>query len=505
MNVRTATIPAAIADVTLSGEASVADALASLTASGKGVALLIDADGRLVDLFTDGDLRRFLLAGYAMQTPLRECRAGGDAPPRSPHTISFGTSRTEALAEMDRLRIDHLPVLAADGKVAGCYLRRDIGQRIWLSTPHIGEEELQYVNEAFATNWVAPLGPNVDGFERELAHKVEVGHAAALSSGTAAIHLALVMLGVKSGDRVICSSYTFAASSNPILYQGAEPVFVDAEDASWNMCPIALERALDACRKDGKPAKAVIVVDLYGQAADYEAILPICERFGVPVVEDAAEALGASYRGKPCGGFGTIGIYSFNGNKIITTSGGGMLVSDDPDRVAHARKLATQARDDAPWYEHSELGYNYRMSNVLAGIGRGQLGVLDERVAARRGVFDQYREALADVAQIQWMPERDGSFSNRWLTTCTLTDGLDPQTICTDLARLDIEARRTWKPMHLQPLYAGARYFTAGGNADVAARLFDTGLCLPSGSNMTSAEVERVCEALSSAVARAAG
>jgi dTDP-4-amino-4,6-dideoxygalactose transaminase len=472
-------------------------AMMRLQETGKGVVLHVDGDGRLLQTLTDGDIRRLLLAGRALDSLI------GDVEPRTPFSARQGTDVDDVLAILDRYLIDQLPLLDEAGRPVELHLRRDLGERIWLSTPHMGDEEMRFVRQAFETNWIAPLGPNVDAFERDLVVKTGMTHAAALSSGTAAIHLALILLGVKAGDRVLCSSLTFAASSNPILYLGAEPVFVDAEAGSWNICPQALERALESSRRECRLPKAVIVVDLYGQPADYDAIVPICDAYGVPIVEDAAEALGSSYKGKPCGGFGRIGVFSFNGNKIITTSGGGMLVADDEDLVRRARKLSTQAREEAPWYEHVELGYNYRMSNVLAGIGRGQLARLEERVAARRAVFDRYVEAMAGIEAIEWMPEYAGSFSNRWLTTCTLGKGIDPQTICEELARIDIEARRVWKPMHLQPLYRGTSFFNAGGNGDVASDLFDRGLCLPSGSNMTVEQVDRVCDAFAAAVNRA--
>ena len=329
-----------------------------LQETGRGILLHVDDHGRLLQTLTDGDIRRLLLAGHALASRIGR----GDL--RPPRTLPAGSDNAAVLGFMDQHLIDHLPLVDGTGRPVELLLRRDLGERIWLSTPHMGDEEMRFVHQAFETNWIAPLGPNVDAFEREVASAVDVPHAAALSSGTAAIHLALILLGVKAGDRVLCSSLTFAASSNPILYLGAEPVFVDAEARSWNICPAALERALQAGKREGKLPKAVIVVDLYGQAADYDAITPICERYGVPIVEDAAEALGASYHGRPCGGFGRIGIFSFNGNKIITTSGGGMLVAEDEDLVRHARKLATQAREDAPWYEHTEIGYNFSTFNI---------------------------------------------------------------------------------------------------------------------------------------------
>jgi pyridoxal phosphate-dependent aminotransferase EpsN len=370
---------------------------------------------------------------------------------------------------------------------------------ILLSPPHMSGAEQRFIEEAFASNWIAPLGPHVDAFERELAEAVGAGHAAAVSSGTAAIHLALRLLGVGPGDRVFCSSLTFVASANPILYQGAEPVFIDAEPDTWGMSPQALERALDEAAKEGRLPKAVIVVHLFGQCARMDEIAALCDAYGVPIVEDAAEALGSSYRGRHAGTIGRFGIYSFNGNKIITTSGGGMLVSDDGDAIREARVLASQARDPAVHYEHSRAGYNYRLSNVLAGIGLAQLAVLQERVEARRAVFDRYRAALADRPGIRLMPELPGTRSNRWLTALTVDERLAGATaaeLVAWLAEDRIESRPVWKPLHLQPLFAGVRYYPHGDREDVSARLFRTGLCLPSGSAMTPEEQERVIERL---------
>lgn len=365
--------------------------------------------------------------------------------------------------------------------------------RIYLSSPHMSGEEQTLIQEAFDENWVAPLGPHVDAFERELAAYVSVGSAAALSAGTAAIHLALRLLGVQRGDDVLCSSLTFSASANPIMYEGANPVFIDAEPATWNMDPVLLADELESCAKAGKLPKAVIVVDLYGQSADWEPIQAACARYDVPIIEDAAEALGADYLGKKCGTFGRIGIFSFNGNKIITTSGGGMLVSDDKNLVDRARFLATQARDPAPHYEHSTIGFNYRLSNISAAIGRAQLRVLDERVAARRAVFERYRTALADLPGITFMPEATFGHSTRWLT-CVVVDaaafGASREDIRLALAAHDIEARPVWKPMHLQPVFKACR--VRGGT--VCEALFDRGLCLPSGSNLGIDDQARVID-----------
>jgi dTDP-4-amino-4,6-dideoxygalactose transaminase len=488
-----------VASVSLRGADRLVDALARIQETNKGIVLLVDEAGVLIRVFTDGDLRRQLLKGHGLDAPLAEL---AQAVPRV--TAPAGTGEVQALALMDEHGVDQLPLVDAAGRPVDLLLRRDLSSRIFLSTPHIGEDELLYVAEAFRTNWVAPLGPNVDAFERELAAHVGIGHGAAMSSGTAAIHVALRLLGIGPGDRVLCSSLTFVASANPILYLGGTPVFVDSEPASWNMSPAALERALAAGKREGRLPKAVIVVDLYGQSADMDAIVPLCEAYDVPIVEDAAESLGATYKGRQSGTFGRIGIFSFNGNKIITTSGGGMLVSDDGDLAQRARKLSTQAREPALHYEHVEVGYNYRMSNVLAGIGRGQLKKLDQRVAERRAVFDRYVAALAGVDAIEWMPEPGWSMSNRWLTACALREGLSPPALIGELARRDIEARPVWKPMHRQPLFAGADYFSHGDNHDCAGDLFDRGLCLPSGSNMTEAQIDRVAEALRAAIAKLA-
>lgn len=370
--------------------------------------------------------------------------------------------------------------------------------RIYLSSPHIGAAERAFVTEAFDTNWVAPLGPHVDAFERELAAIVQVPHAAALSSGTAAIHLGLRLLGVQRGDHVWCSSLTFSASANPILYEGAYPTFIDADAATWNMDPALLAQALDDAAKRGTLPKVLIVVDLYGQSADYEPIRAACARHGVKILEDAAEALGATYHGKPCGGFGEVGIFSFNGNKIITTSGGGMLVANDKALVDKSRFLATQARDPAPHYQHSEVGFNYRLSNVCAAIGRGQLQVLGDRVAARRRVFARYAEAFADLPGISFQPEAAYGTNTRWLT-CMLVDeaaGVDREAIRLALLAKDIEARPVWKPMHLQPVFAGSG--VVGGA--VSESLFARGLCLPSGSNLTDAEIDEVIDVVRATV-----
>ena len=368
-------------------------------------------------------------------------------------------------------------------------------ERISLSPPHLGAQELAYVQEAFASNWIAPVGPHVDAFEKEFAAVVGIKHAVALSSGTAALHLALRRLNLKEGDEVLCSTLTFIGSANPIVYERARPVFVDSDRRSWNMDPALLAEELDRCARNGRLPRAVIAVDLYGQCADLEPIEAACRRHGVPLIEDAAEALGAACAGRNAGTFGWAGIFSFNGNKIITTSGGGMLATKDDALAAEAKFLSQQARDPAPYYQHSRVGFNYRLSNILAGIGRGQLELLQERVAARRRNFELYRRFLGDCPGLSFMPEAPYGRSTRWLT-CVLVEskafGASPEDIRLHLETFDIESRPLWKPLHLQPVFAGCR--TVGGT--VSEELFAKGLCLPSGTALTEDDIRRVCDAV---------
>jgi len=372
--------------------------------------------------------------------------------------------------------------------------------KIWLSSPHIGNNELQYVNEAFASNWIAPLGPHVNAFEQGLQVRTKSSHAAALSSGTSAIHLALILLEVKAGDTVFCQSITFSASANPIAYQGAIPVFIDSEIDTWNMDPVLLRSALEEAKQSGEMPKAIIPVHLYGMPAKMVEILTIAHEYGVPVIEDAAEALGSNIENKPCGSFGEFGILSFNGNKIITTSGGGALLSNNAEMIEKARFLATQARDTAPHYQHSHIGYNYRMSNVLAGIGRGQLEVLNDRVELRRSNYKRYVSYFSHLNEkgfnIRFQEEPDGYYSNRWLT-CILVDpklnnGLTREIIRLALDAENIESRPLWKPMHQQPVFANCKSYING----VSDKLFEDGLCLPSGSNLTDEEFGRIFDSL---------
>lgn len=371
-------------------------------------------------------------------------------------------------------------------------------KRIYLSPPHMSGLEKDYIQEAFASNWIAPLGPHVDTFEQEIAAYAGVGGAVALNSGTAAIHLALKYLGVARGDRVYCSSLTFAASVNPVLYEGGEPVFIDSEPESWNMSPLALEKAFHYANKEKWLPKAVIVVDLYGQSADMQPILELCGKYKVPVVEDAAEALGADCRGGKCGTFGEFGIYSFNGNKIITTSGGGALLSDNEEALKKVRFWATQARDPARHYQHSEVGYNYRLSNVLAGIGRAQLKVLEQRIEARRKIFEKYYEALSSIEGLNFLPEASFGRSNRWLTVMTVNSKIlktSPNQLMDALAQGNIESRPVWKPMHLQPLFKDCLYFSHADQS-ISDDLFYQGICLPSGSSLSEIEQDMVIECI---------
>lgn len=367
--------------------------------------------------------------------------------------------------------------------------------RIYLSPPHVSDEERRLLLEAFDSNWIAPMGPHVDAFEREFSEIVGVPYSAALSSGTAALHLGLLLVGVGPGDEVITSSLTFAATANAIVYRGAKPVFIDSSRETWTMDPNLLEAELKACAARGRLPKAVLVVDLYGQCADYEPISALCDAYGVPLIEDAAEALGSTYRGRPAGCFGTIAAFSFNGNKIITTSGGGMLVSHRSDWVERARYLSTQARDQAPHYQHSEVGYNYRMSNLLAAVGRGQLRNLPDRVSKRRANNAYYRNALEDAPGIQFMPEAEYGRSNNWLTSITIDPasfGASREDVRKQLEAQSIESRPVWKPLHLQPAFSGCR--TRGGG--VSQDLFERGLCLPSGSTLTETQLAHVADVL---------
>jgi len=366
-------------------------------------------------------------------------------------------------------------------------------QKIWLSSPHMSGNEIKYIEEAFAENWVAPLGPNVDGFESDLVKYLDIKSVAALSSGTAALHLALIILEIKKDDEVLVSSFTFSATVNPVLYQCATPVFIDSEDDTWNMSPELLEKAIKDRISRGKKPKAIILVHLYGMPAKIKEIIQISEKYEIPLIEDAAEALGSTYKGKKLGTFGTFGILSFNGNKIITTSGGGALISDNENYIKQARFLATQARDEAPHYQHSQVGYNYRMSNIVAGIGRAQLEVIKQRVESRRNNNIFYKEIFREIEGVKLLEEpSEYYFSNFWLTTILIdkqkTGGISRETLRLAFEKENIESRPLWKPMHLQPVFKRYPKYLNG----VSEKLFKIGLCLPSGSNLRDNDKQRI-------------
>ena len=372
--------------------------------------------------------------------------------------------------------------------------------KIWLSSPHMGGTEQQYIKEAFDANWVAPLGPNVNGLEQDLeSYLGNQTHVGALSSGTAAIHLGLILLDVQAGDEVICQSMTFSASANPILYLGATPIFIDSEEQTWNICPVALEKAIKDRIQKGKKPKAIIAVHLYGVPYQIEAVRQVADKYTIPILEDSAEALGSSYKGQKCGTFGDIGVLSFNGNKIITTSGGGAIVTQTAALKEKAIFYATQSRDNAPHYQHSHIGYNYRMSNICAGIGRGQMEVLDKHVALRRQMHDFYVAVFASIEGVEvFSNPNDDYFANYWLSAITIdatkTKGISAETLRLALEAENIESRPLWKPMHLQPIFFNYPYY----GKTVSENLFENGLCLPSGSNLTDKDRERISKVIKS-------
>lgn len=482
--------------LTIGTDATLAEGLRRLESA--PALVLIDADGRPLREVRAFHLRRMGLAGFGPDTPLAALPPGA-----APVAVGEAEARNpQALMRERGLQV--LALTDAAGRVRRVAARDRRDERILLSPPHMGGEEEALALSAFETNWIAPLGPNVDAFEAELAAYLGAPAAAALSSGTAALHLALRLLDVGPGDVVLTSSLTFIGSVAPILYQGAAPVFIDSAPDSWNMSPAALERALARARAEGVAPKAAIVTNIYGQSADLDPILALCAAHGVPVIEDAAESLGADYKGRKSGTLGMLGAFSFNGNKIITTSGGGALTAHDPDLVARARFFSTQARDPAPHYEHTVYGYNYRMSNILAGVGRAQLRLLDDRVARRRRIFARYREALADVPAIGWMPEAATGRCNRWLTVATidpdLGGGATPASVIAALAAAGVEARPVWKPMHRQPLFAGAAYTPHDDALSFSDLCFARGLCLPSGSDLSDDQIARVADLVRRAI-----
>lgn len=478
--------------IIISCETTIQDSLSALNESDLLILLIVDSDGILKRTVTDGDLRRFILDNGSLTGSI------GELPRKSPIVVTAEATRDELSALMYRYSINHVPVVDRVGRPIGIHTRKDIDNRILLSTPHMTGEEQEYVKQAFDTNWVAPLGPNVDALEHELSDYIGGSHVAAVNTGTAAIHLALRLLDVSKNDLVFCQSFTFIASANPILYQSAVPIFIDSESETWNMCPKALKKALQYFSSLNTLPKAVIVVHLYGQSANMDAIMSVCDEFNVPVIEDAAESMGASYKGKHTGTIAQFGVFSFNGNKIITTSGGGALVSHNKEMIEKARFLSTQAKDPAPHYEHTQVGYNYRMSNILAGIGRGQLKVLKDRVNTRRRIFELYKDRLAKIDAIQWMPEPNQYYSNRWLSVFILnpleTD-ITAKGLIEMLSRSNIEARHVWKPMHQQPIFQNCQYFS-NSSESYCDYLFSNGVCLPSSSNMTVDQQEVVIKEL---------
>ncbi len=480
--------------LTIPSVATLQEALRRMLASGEEALILVGEDGEPLREITERAVRRMRIAGFSDETPLSAL------PPGALARVGAAEPPEAAQKAMAAANLRLAAVVDARGRVASVVRRDRRDEPILLSPPHVGGEEEELALHAFDTNWIAPLGPNVERFEKDIAASLGVKAALALSSGSAALHLSMALLGVKPGDLVFCSSFTFIASVAPALYQWAEPVFIDSEPDSWNMSPAALERAFAAAAREGRKPRAVIVANLYGQSADYDPILEICAAHGVPVVEDAAESLGADYKGRRSGSIGAFGVVSFNGNKIITTSGGGALVSDDVEAIARARFLSTQARDPAPHYQHSVYGYNYRMSNILAGVGVGQLRLLERRVEQRRRVFAFYEAALGGLDGLSFMPEAPFGRSNRWLSTMTLdprrTGGVAAADLMAALTAAKIESRPLWKPMHRQPVFEGRGYFGHGDNESVCDQLFEQGLCLPSGTALTEAQLERVVDVI---------
>ncbi|WP_281966970.1 DegT/DnrJ/EryC1/StrS family aminotransferase [Roseovarius nanhaiticus] len=466
--------------------------MACLDAAPIKLCVMTDESGALLRTIVDGDIRRAFLSGSAMESPVSDLPqndavyAGADI---DPHDLVALFEANPAISAI---------VLVDDAKApVGLVARNTVMSGILLSPPHMGQSESAYVRKAFDDNWIAPAGPNLNAFEEALKTASGRSQALALSSGTAGLHLALCVLGIGRGDAVYVSDLTFAATVQPVLYQDATPVLIDSEPQSWNMSPAALERRLARDAAAGCLPRAVIVVHLYGQSADMAAILAITDRYGIPVIEDAAESLGASYGNRPSGAHGLMSVYSFNGNKIITTSGGGALVSDRADLIDRARMLSTQGRDPAEHYQHSHIAFNYRMSNVLAGIGMGQLELLGDRVARRREIFETYRDALQDIPGLSFQDEPEGSRGNRWLTVISLDPDVIPRhpyQLLRELRSIGVESRPAWKPMHMQPICAGCAFEPHSPTEVVSSRLFLQSLCLPSGSTLSQDQQQRIID-----------
>lgn len=466
-------------------DSSIKHVMHVLNSSNFLIALVVDDNGVLDRTVTDGDIRRFLLNKGSLGQNINDLSDNPEF--QKPITVDKDRSISEVLELMYFHGIDQIPVINLEGQPIGLHLRKKLDTRILLSIPHMGGEEQEYINQAFDTNWLAPLGPNVDAFEREISKYIGGSNVAVVNTGTSAIHLALILLNVTREDVVFCQSFTFVASANPILYQGATPVFIDSDSDTWNMSPVALKKALIHHNKKKTLPKAVVIVHLYGRCANMDSIIKICDEFEVPVIEDAAESFGAFYQGKHSGTIGKLGIFSFNGNKIITTSGGGAIVSDDKKMIERARFLSTQSKEPVSHYEHNEIGYNYRMSNVLAGIGRGQLKVINSRVRQRRDVQQKYKEDLRSIDAIEWIPETKGDYSNCWLSVFSINPKKTNKTASMLINYLndnEIEARFVWKPLHMQPLFSHCDFFSENEQS-FCGYLFETSVCLPSSSNIT--------------------
>jgi dTDP-4-amino-4,6-dideoxygalactose transaminase len=480
----------AIEEQIISINATIRHAMALLNKAPIKLCIAVDIDGRVLRTVADGDIRRALLQGATLDAPISSM-AG-----REPVVFEQDTPPGTLISALDEHdNINALVLIDAEHRPVGLANRTSLRSTILLSPPHLGIAEAEYVQQAFDDNWIAPARPNLEAFEHALCVVTDRRRALALSSGTAALHLALRVLDVGPERHVYVSDLTFAASLQPILYQNARPVLIDSDPRTWNMSAQALERRLSKDAASGTLPAAIIIVHLYGQSADMAAIMPLAERYGIPVIEDAAESIGASYRNRPSGSHGLLAAYSFNGNKIITTSGGGALVSDRQDLIERAKVLATQGREPAEHYQHSEVAYNYRMSNVLAGIGLGQLELLSDRVARRRAIFQRYHDGLSDIEGISFQEEADGSRGNRWLTVITLDPdriGRHPYQLLRRLRQEGIESRPAWKPMHMQPLCAGFDIETHSESEIVSSRLFLQSLCLPSGSSLGETDQARV-------------
>jgi len=480
-------------DQCISESASIIQAMQIIEKARIKLCVVLDDQGRVLRTLTDGDIRRALLQGHGFDTPVQRL-AHVD-----PVTCPDRTDAVEMLAIMRQRSIQAIVIVDAEGHPLRVAARDQMEATILLSPPHMGTDELSLIQQAFDDNWVAPAGPHLATFEAKLCEVAARKHAVALASGTAALHLALRVLDIGPSDRVYVSDLTFMATVQPVLYQRATPVLIDSEPLGWNMSPLALETALvrDAAR--GCLPKAIVVAHIYGQSADMTAIMALADRYGIPVIEDAAESLGASYGNRPSGSHGLLSVFSFNGNKIITTSGGGALLSDRADLILRARDLSQQGRDPADHYQHSQIAYNYRMSNVLAGIGVAQLGVLPARVSRRRQVFDRYREGLADIAGISFQANIAGGEGNRWLTVAQFDPdhiARHPYQFMRSLRGMGIETRPAWKPMHMQPLLHGCAFVPHDSAAPVSSALFLRSLCLPSGSSLADADQDRVIAAL---------